>query len=332
IAGTTGIYDIEKILKKNFRAAKKMGHFHEFKGAKEAYIEKEISYVKLNELKPLKLVVDTGNGMAGILIRELFGKTPLQITYLFEKLDGNFPNHEANPIKDENIKDLIKEVKKQKADVGIALDGDADRIGLVDENGERVSSDIMGAAILPEIFKKHKKGLVFANVTCSQVVKEEARRLGGKFKECAVGHSLIKAQMRKEKAVYAMEYSGHFFMKDNYYLETPFAVALMILHRMSKENKSLSELVKPLRKYFATGEINFEVHDKEGVMKKIEKAFKSKAKKVSKLDGIKMEFADFWFNVRASNTEPLLRLNLEAKTPKRRDEMKKKIVAMIKNG
>ena len=227
---------------------------------------------------------------------------------------------------------MTKEVKKQKADVGIALDGDADRICLVDEKGERVYSDILGASLLGQVLKKHKKGLVLANVTCSQVVKEETRKLGGKFAECPVGHSLIKAQMRKQKAVYAIEFSGHFFLKDNYYLESPFAIALMTLHRMSKENKSLSEIVKPFKRYFATGELNFEVKDKEAIMKKIEKTFKAKAKKVSKLDGIKMEFSDYWFNVRASNTELLLRLNLEAKTMKKREEMKKKIVAMIKHG
>ena len=332
IAGTSGIYDIEKMVKRSFRAAKKMGHFHEFKGAKEAYIDKELSHVKASELKPFKVVVDTGGGMGSIIVKELFAKTPLQVTYICDTLDGSFPNHEANPVKDENIRDLTKEVKKQKADVGIALDGDADRICLVDEKGERVYSDILGAALLPQVLKKHKKGLVLANVTCSQVVKEETKKLGGKFSECPVGHSLIKEQMRKQKAVYAIEFSGHFFLKDNYYLESPFAIALMALHRMSKENKPLSELVKPLKRYFATGELNFEVKDKEAIIKKIEKAFKSKAKKVSRLDGIKLVFSDFWFNVRPSNTEPLLRLNLEAKTLKKREEMKKKIVAMIKNG
>ncbi|TAL53307.1 MAG: phosphomannomutase/phosphoglucomutase, partial [Nanoarchaeota archaeon] len=251
IAGTTGIYDIEKMSKKSFRTAKKMGHFHDFKGAKESYIAKELSAVKVSEIKPFKIVVDSGNGMSSIIVKDLFGKTPLQVTYICDVLDGSFPNHEANPVKDENIRDLVREVKKQKADVGIALDGDADRISLVDEKGERVQSDILGASLLPEVLKKHKKSLILANVTCSQVVKEEAKRLKGRFKECPVGHSLIKAQMRKDKAVYAIEFSGHFFLKDNYYLESPFAIALMTLHRMSKENKPLSELVRPLKRYYS---------------------------------------------------------------------------------
>ncbi len=332
IGGETGIYDLEKILKRNFRHAKKLGHFSEFKGAKEAYINKELGVVKLDELMPLKVVVDTGNGMGGIIARDLFSKTRLEMTYLCEALDGTFPNHEANPIKDENIRDVVKEVKKQKAAMGIAFDGDADRVVLIDETGEKVPSDLLGAALATEALKKHKGGLVLANVTCSQVVKEEVKRLKGRFAECKVGHSLIKAQMRKQKAIFAIEFSGHFFLKDNYYLESPFAVALMVLHRMSKESKSLSEIIKPYRKYFATGELNFEVKDKDRVIAAIAKSMKGRAKKISRLDGLKMEFADFWFNVRPSNTEPLLRLNLEAKTAKRREEMRKKLVALIKHG
>jgi len=242
---------------------------------------------------------------------------------MYFKPDGSFPNHEANPLKEENLVELKKKVIEEKADFGIALDGDADRVFFIDEKGETIPSDFITCLIAKEILKNKKNEKILYDLRSSWIVKQEVEKLHNKALMCRVGHAFIKQRMRKEKAIFAGELSGHFYFKDNFYTDSGIIAAVKVIELLSKENKKLSELTAPLQKYSASGEINFEVKDKKAKMKELEKLYSDG--NVSHLDGIRIDFDDWWFNVRASNTEPLLRLNLEAKTKelmqKKRDEI-----------
>jgi len=318
ISGDTGIKDIERLALK--------GKFKDV--SKGNVIEKDITkdYKKhilgfLGKIKPLKVVIDAGNGMGGKDIELVLGSLPLKVTKMYFKPDGSFPNHEANPLKEENLVDIKRKVISSKADLGIAIDGDADRVFFIDEKGETVPSDFITCLIAEELLK-NKKGRVLYDLRSSWVVKEIIEENGGKASMCRVGHSFIKEQMRKEKGLFAGELSGHFYFKDNFYTDSGVIAALKVIQLVSSKGK-LSKLLKPLKKYFASGEINSKVKDKEGKIKELAKQYKNG--KVSFLDGVRIDFKDWWFNVRPSNTEPLLRLNLEAKSlslmKKKRDEV-----------
>ncbi|MEK9152491.1 MAG: phosphomannomutase/phosphoglucomutase, partial [Patescibacteria group bacterium] len=248
---------------------------------------------------------------------------------LFLDLDGNFPNHEANPLKEETLDALKAKVKDIRADVGFAFDGDGDRIGLVDEKGENVRGDLILALVAAKLLRDDPGLPVMYDVRCSMVVAEEISRAGGVPMMCRVGHGFIKPQMREVGALFAGELSNHFYFRDVYGAESTDLVMLSILELMSESGKSLSELVAPLKRYHHSGEINSTVADKDGVLARLEKVYGHEAASVSKIDGLRMDFEDnsgrWWFNVRASNTEPLLRLNLETTEremmARRRDEL-----------
>jgi len=244
------------------------------------------------------------------------------------EFDGNFPHHQPDPLQDETLNDLKKMVVKQKADLGISIDGDVDRIKFVDEKGQIIAADITTALLSRIFLSKQPKAKILYDLRSSWVVKEEIEANGGKAIEYRVGHSFIKAKMRQDGIDFAGEVSGHYYLKKNGYIESPLVMILYLLEFLSKQNKKLSEAIKPLRKYFQSGEINFEVKDKQATMKKVEKEFKG-AKRISRMDGLKIEEDDFWFNLRPSNTEPLIRLNIEAKTKQKMEELKKKLSLMI---
>ncbi|MDD4995301.1 MAG: phosphomannomutase/phosphoglucomutase [Patescibacteria group bacterium] len=294
----------------------------------EEYIKKIFSFVNVDKIKPLKIVIDAGNGMAGPILKKIFKRLPqVEVTPMFFEPDGTFPNHEANPIKEENLRDLKEKVKEIAPDLGIAFDGDCDRVGFVDERGETISGDFITALLAKEILKKYPGAIIHYDLRSSWAVRDTILENGGKPEMCMVGHALIKKLMRQTGAVFAGELSSHFYFKDFYGVESGDLTMLYILTLLSGEGKNISELVAPLKKYFHSGEINFEVDDKEGRMRELEEKYSSEAKDVSHIDGIRLEFEDWWFNVRASNTEPLLRLNLEAKTKElmeeKRDEISK---------
>ena len=245
----------------------------------------------------------------------------------------SFPNHEANPLKPENMIDLQNAVKTHKADLGIAIDGDADRIMFVDEKHQIITADFIGALIGLEILKKTPKARLGSDIRSSKIVKEVWDKNGAKTIVTRVGHALIKETMRKEKMIFSSEYSGHYYYEETSYTENTTLTMLQVLNILSEQNKPFSEIIKPLRKYFQTGELNFEVHDKIGKMKELEQIYKQTkkgAKNIHWLDGITVEFDDWWFNVRPSNTEPVLRLNVEANTKQlleeKMEEVKKVIV------
>lgn len=307
----------------------------EYKEIFEDFVEKVFSLVDIASIKPMTIAIDAGNGVTGPFIHDLFWKIPqVRVHEMYFEPDGTFPNHEANPIKPETLEDLKNRVLTHNAPVGFALDGDGDRLGIVDELGNVLPGDVITALLARQLLQRpeYKGTLMHYDLRCSWIVPETIEEHGGKSEPCMVGHALIKNLMKRDGAVFAGELSNHFYFKDFYKVECASLVMLLILQMLSETDQPLSSLVAPLKKYFQSGEINSEVDDKEGVMKKLEEMYKDGATSVSWLDGIKIEHDDYWFNVRPSNTEPLLRLNLEAKTEERMVEMRDEILNVIRGG
>jgi phosphomannomutase len=265
--------------------------------------------------RKLKIVIDGGNGIIGTMFQHLLPKLGnIEVVAMNFDPDGRFPVHEANPLKLENLKDLQARVKAEKADFGAAFDGDGDRCALVDETGEFISCDFT-TALLAKYFLAREPGATVAyDLRSSKVVAEYVKSLGGKAVETRVGHSFIKKTLKEEHAVFAGELSGHYYFRDFFGADSGL-YAFILLANIASESPRLSDLVKPLRKYFHTGEINFKA-DAAAVFAR---AKALPGGKVQELDGITVRFADWWFNIRASNTEPVVRLNLEADTAALRD-------------
>ena len=323
----TGIKDIERSVEKNeFKEAKK-GKIKKINVMKD-YIKHNLSFVKTQ--KKFKIVVDAGNGMGGFTFPRIFKKLPFKFIPLYCEMNFNFPHHEPNPLKYETLKDLQKKVVKEKADLGVALDGDADRCLLIDEKGEIVSCDLITALIAKELLKHKKASTILFDLRSSKIVHEFIEENNGKPVMCRVGHSFIKKQMRDQDAIFAGELSGHFYYKDSFFTESSFITTAIILNMMAEEDKPLSELASPLKKYFHSGEINSEVADKQAKIKEIEKRFKN-ADKILHLDGLSVYYHDWWFNLRPSNTEPLLRLNLEADTEGLMKQKKQELLKLIRS-
>jgi phosphomannomutase len=293
----------------------------------DRYVEHVLSFVDEQSLKPFNVVLDAGSGVAGIVAPPLFDRLPCKTTRLCFEVDGTFPNHEANPLIEENRRDITAEVIKQKADVGIAWDGDADRCFFLDGTGEFIAGDFITALLAEAFLIKNPGQTIIYDVRASYAVKDIVAKYHGKALMNRVGHAFIKRRMREENAVFGGEVTGHYYFRDNFFADNGFIPALMILDLMSRKGMSLRDLLKPLReKYFISGEINTKVASMDVAAKKIDELKKHYASgNPYDLDGVSAEYADWHFNVRMSNTEPLLRLNLEGVTPeimeKRRDEV-----------
>ncbi|HDJ30522.1 MAG TPA: phosphomannomutase/phosphoglucomutase [bacterium] len=329
ISKITGIERIKKLVLANtsFLPNKKKGNVIK-KNVLDDYSKFVFEGIQIKKIKPLRIVVDTANGVVGIVIPQIFKKLPVQLYHLFPELDGRFPNHLPNPLVEENLEDIKQTVRKKKADLGVAFDGDGDRIIFVDEKGGVVSPDLIGVLVAESVLKRYPGQKIMYDIRSSNIVKEKIKEAGGVAIMSRVGHSFIKERMRKENIVFAQEFSGHYYFKDRYFAESPFFVLFKILERLSESKKKLSDIIKEYKKYYHSGEINFEVADKEKKIKELEKKF-SKGKKTY-LDGLRVDFKDWWFNVRPSNTEPLLRLVIEAKTKEVLEKKKKEISALIK--
>lgn len=325
VSGETGIKDMEKMVKTGqFKKADKKGKVIT-KDVTGDYVRHVLKFA--HGIKAMKVVIDTGNGIVGKYLPKVYAELPCAMVPMYFEPDGRFPHHEANPLKEENMADLKKMVKAQKADLGIAFDGDGDRVAFVDENGDTISNDLVEALIAREILSEKGGQTIVYDLRSSKIVAEEIERSGGKAIESRVGHSFIKAIMRKNDAALGGELSGHYYFRDNYYADSGQIAMMKFMNLISKEGKKVSEIVNPLRKYFATGEINFEVEDKDGKMKELAAAYKDG--EVYYLDGISVKYPDWWFNVRPSNTEPALRLNLEANTKALMEKKKAEIVALL---
>ena len=291
------------------------------------YLKFNLKEFDLKKFQPLKVVIDTANGVAGPVVAEIFQKIPGQIYHLFARLDGNFPNHPPDPLKKENLRWLRKEVKEKRADLGVAFDGDGDRIIFVDENGQIIPPDLITALMAKIILEKKPGEKILYDVCSNNIIKEIVEKTGGLPVLGRVGHSFIREKIRKENIIFAGEFSGHYYLREYYFSEAPFFVLFKILEELSKTEKTLSSLIKPFRKYFHSEGINFKVKDQKRILELLEKKYKNG--KVLKIDGLRIDFPDWWFNIRPSQTEPVLRLVLEAKTKKLMKKKKKEIVKLL---
>lgn len=290
------------------------------------YLNHLFSFVNVNQIKPFKVVIDAGNGMAGKVIPLLKPKLAIEIMPLNFDLDGNFPAHSPNPLAEGATEQISQAIKKEKANFGFIFDGDADRIFLLDEMGNFVKGDITLLLLVKYFLKKNPGVAIAYNLICSKAVPEFIRKWGGKPIRTAVGFVNVREGMRQENGIMGGEVSGHYCFKDNYYSDSAFIAFLILLQVISESGKKVSEMIKELSLYFK-GEFNFEVEKKEAILNKIKKIY-SKGKQ-NYLDGVSVEYDDWWFNLRSSQTEPVLRLTIEAKSKKLLEEKKKELTKLI---
>lgn len=294
------------------------------------YVDHLLALVDLSEIRPLKVVIDAGNGMAGHTAPAVFKRLNCEVIPMYFELDGSFPNHEANPIDSKNLKDLQKAVKKNKADIGLAFDGDADRCFLVDENGGLVNPSTLTALIAARELKKYPGSNIIYNLISSRAVVEIVEENGGTPIRSRVGHSYIKQLMADTGAVFGGEHSGHFYFKDFWRADSGMLAALHAIAALGETKTALSKLLQPYSRYFASGEINSEVADVKAAVANISNIYaKVTGVEIDELDGLTVSGDSWWFNVRPSNTEPLLRLNVEAKTLARMEKVRDEVLATI---
>ena len=274
------------------------------------YADHVRSFVDTAALAPLRIVVDSANGMGGYVAPAVFEGLPFEVTWMYQELDGTFPNHPADPLNPANIVDLRAKVVELGADIGLAFDGDADRVFLVDERGQGVSGSLTTALLAKGILAKHPGETVLHNLICSKAVPEVIRESGGTPVRTKVGHSFIKAVMAETGAVFGGEHSAHYYFRDNYRADSGLIAAMIVLEQLSASTSKLSELIAPLDRYAASGEINSTVADAQAALARVRAHFSQAT--VDDTDGLTFDLGDWWFNLRPSNTEPLLRLNLEA--------------------
>jgi phosphomannomutase len=317
IGEASGLREIERIAGEVAREGAPPRGARESKDIVDAYVRHALA-IAGGEIAPLRVAIDCANGMAAVGLEPLLARLPLQVERLYFEPDGRFPNHPADPLKLENLRDVCAAVKRTGADFGVAFDGDADRAVFVDECGEPVPSDLMTGVLARGQLARHPGGTVLYDLRSSWATAEEIRAAGGSPQMCRVGHSFVKAQMRETGAVFAGELSGHFYFRfsERLVADDGIAAFVAVASALSLAKRPLSELIAPLRRYSASGEINRHVDDPKAIIEAVAKEH-SAARETSLLDGLLVRYDDWWFNLRPSNTEPLLRLNLEAKTPSR---------------
>ena len=293
----------------------------------EEFTDHVLSFVKPEVIVGKKIVVDTANGMGGLVVPSVFEQIPSEVNILYEELDGSFPNHPADPLNQENLKDLIDSVVESSADIGLAFDGDADRVFLIDETGMPLSGSITTAIVAKSILDRQSNATIIHNLICSRVVEETIFAEGGNAVRSRVGHSHIKKLMAETGADFAGEHSGHYYFKGNFRADSGIIAALIVLECMSMKGVKLSELREVYDIYSSTGEINYKVQDQKGLLKVVEQKFRDEES--DHLDGLTVKSESWWFNLRPSNTEPLIRLNLEAKSQSKCDEILNIIESII---
>jgi phosphomannomutase len=333
LSGDAGINDIRDLLMSDSlpAAAERTGRLsHE--DVRDDYTDHVMSFIDPSIVKPFNVVLDAGNGIAGMVAPRLFARLPCKVKALCFEVDGTFPNHEANPLIEENRRDIIEEVKRSRADVGIAWDGDADRCFFIDGSGEFIAGDFITALLAEAFLIRHPGAKILYDVRASYAVKDTVAKYGGTALMNRVGHAFFKRRMREEKAIFAGEVTGHYYFRENFYADNGFIPALLILELMSRKNLTLRELLAPLReKYFISGEINTRVSNMGLVQEKLDDlAAKYSDGNVYHLDGISVEYPDWHFNVRASNTEPMLRLNLEGITQEIMERRQDEVLGFIR--
>jgi phosphomannomutase len=329
LSGEAGLDRIqEMVLKNDFPAAPKSGRIEE-RDVDDDYVDHILSFVDRKRVKPFKMVIDAGNGMAGKIVPKLFAHLPCKVIPMFFELDGSFPNHPASPIEPENIAPLRERVLKEKADLGAAFDGDADRMFLVDQNANPLGGDMVTALVAKSLLRKEKGATILYNLICSKAVPELIGSEGGKAIRTRVGHALIKPLMKEHNAVFGGEHSGHFYFRNNWFADSGLIALVVCLELISEEGRPLSELVRSIDTYVRSGEINSRLENIPQKMSQIEKHYSDG--KIDHLDGLTVDFGEWWFNLRPSNTEPLLRLNVEAASKEMLDRKTAELLKLIRS-
>ncbi|HEV2065869.1 MAG TPA: phosphomannomutase/phosphoglucomutase [Thermomicrobiales bacterium] len=297
----------------------------------DAYADHVLGMIDPARISPLRIAIDAGNGMAGELVPRVFKHLPCEIIPLYFELDGTFPNHEANPIEPENIRDLQRTVLERECDLGVAFDGDADRMFLIDERGTFIGGDMTTAMVAIQMLKQAPGSRIVYNLICSRTVPEVIEANGGTAIRSRVGHSFIKALMRAEDAIFGGEHSGHFYFRDNWYADSGLIALLTVLQLVSDDGQPLSEILRPIDVRVRSGEINSEVSDPQATLARVEAKYALEGAEIDHLDGLTAGFDDWWFNLRASNTQPLLRLNVEAEDEDVLKEKTSDVLALLRS-
>jgi phosphomannomutase len=332
VGGDSGLAEIRARAEKGFEPTSERGTITK-ENVWPSFVAKVLSFVDVEAIRPLRIVIDAANGMAGAMLPPVLERLPqLQAVRCYFDPDGSFPNHEPNPLLPENREFIVRKVKEESADLGVAYDGDADRCFFVDDTGEFVPGDFATALMAESILEKAAGGKVIYDVRASWAVPQAIERAGGVPLVNRVGHAFIKQRMRAEDAVFAGEVSAHYYFRDYSQADTGVVPFLVMLELVSKSGRKLSELLEPYREqYFLTGEINTPVADVPLKLQEIKDRYTAEGARVSHLDGISIDFDDWHFNVRPSNTEPLLRLNLEALSERLMTEKRDEVLALIRS-
>jgi phosphomannomutase len=325
LSGQEGLDKIQQALENdNLIKSPQHGNINR-KDITEDYAAHCLSFIDISKIKPFKIVVDAGNGMAGATLPPVFQKLPLKVFPLYFELDGSFPNHPASPIELENLIDLQKKLSEEKADFGVAFDGDADRMFLIDRHGKQLGGDMVTALVADNLLDKFPGETILYNLICSRAVPELIERKGGKAIKTRVGHALIKPLMKKYNAIFGGEHSGHFYFRKNWFADSGLIAFLVCLELLSRSAKPLDEKIREIDPYFRSGEINSRVDSAKDKIEQVAAYYTDGEQ--DRLDGLTVSYPDFWFNLRPSNTEPLIRLNVEADS---RALLDKKIEELLK--
>jgi phosphomannomutase len=324
----TGLREIRERAEAGLPAATGRGRI-ERRDLLGTYADHVLSFVDAGAMRPLTVVADTANGMGGLVVPAVFARLPVTLVHLFPELDGTFPNHPADPIDPENQRDAVRAVLEHRADIGLAFDGDADRVFVIDERGDGVSGSEITALVAAALLDREPGASVVHNLICSRAVPEVIREHGGTPVRTRVGHSFIKQVMAETGAVFGGEHSGHYYFRENYRADSGLIAAVVVLEQLSLAGRPLSEVLAPFRRYAASGEINSHVEDARAKVEHIAAAYADARQ--DRTDGLTVEFDDWWFNVRPSNTEPLLRLNVEADTPALLERRTQEVLALIRD-
>jgi len=329
IGSKTGLQEIRQFTQRDLSKNAKGGRIIK-KNILREYLNFNLKGFSLYFPSKISLVVDTANAVPGIIVSRFLNKLGVPFFHINAKLDGRFPSHPPDPLIAENLRQLKAEVKKRHSALGVAFDGDGDRIIFCDELGREISGDLILACMAKILLRKHPHSRIGYDIRSSRITAEVILQDGGVPVMTRVGHSFVKEQMRKEDILFAGEFSGHFYHRDHYFSEVPLFVLREILGELERTGRKMSQLISPLKVYAHSGEINFRVQDKEGIIKGVERFFMGRGK-ITRLDGIRVDFSDWWFLIRASGTEPLLRLIVEAKTKKLLEERKRELAQFIKH-
>ena len=294
------------------------------------WVKHVLSFADSSKFRPLKIVADTANGMGGFIAPKIFAGLPFDVEIMYEELDGTFPNHPADPLDAKNLVDLQKRVLEVGADIGLAFDGDADRVFLIDEKAQPISGSTTTAMVAAAMLKKNPGATILYNLICSKSVPAVIAESGGTAVRTRVGHSYIKQQMAETGAVFGGEHSGHYYYRDNYRADSGIITAMVVLQLLSESSVALSELVAPYDRFAASGEINTQVESPSNSVAVIAQKLKAQGVNVDMLDGMTADYGTWWFNLRPSNTEPLLRLNVEAPNKKECQQRVDEVLQMIK--